>query len=100
MKHVRITIVASDPSDVRTWGEVKAVDIAGRPTIAHAVAMHGTGGDTFAASAGHYSYHFRVSAKTRLTLSTEIDGVSVGPPEEIDATVLTSGHRFGFTVTP
>lgn len=97
MKHVKIIVVTSDAKDVRAWGEAKAVEVAGMPTIAHAESTLGHA-DTFAAAPGRHSYHFRVSRPCHLTLSTEIDGLAIGPPVEFDATVITAGRRYNFEV--
>jgi hypothetical protein len=99
VKHVKITIVATDTELLEAEGEVKAIDLASSPTIAFAKARAiGSNSDEFEASPGRYSYHFRVTERGRLTLSTEIDGKSAGPPTTFDATVVNAGRRYNFEV--
>lgn len=93
MKTVKIVLVRSNPDSVVVWGEVKAPDQPGAPTVAHCEAARGRA-DAFHAAPGRYSYHFRVWPPGTLTLSTEIDGVAAGPPVDFDATEITAGRRY------
>jgi hypothetical protein len=97
MKRVKVVVLASTPGGLRAWGEVKAVDQPGSPTVAHVDVVHG-GTDIFWAAPGRYSLHFRVTAHGNVTISTEIDGVLVGPASSIDATSVTAGLRYHFEV--
>lgn len=97
MKNVKIVLARTDAAAVRVWGEVKAVELPGSPTIAHAEAAVDRA-DTFHATPGRHSYHFRVSEPCRLTLTTEVDGRVVGPDVELDATQITAGRRYHFEV--
>jgi hypothetical protein len=97
MKIVKIVLIHSSADGARVWGEVKALDLPGSPTIAHAEAISASS-DTFHAGPGRHSYHFRVSPRCMLTLSTEIEGQEIGPRVEIDATQLTAGRRYHFEV--
>jgi hypothetical protein len=94
---VKIIIVATDVEGLGVEGMVKAVDVASSPTIAFVKAKVGSA-DVFVATSGRHSYHFRVSKPGNVTLSTEIDGIVVGPPKTFDATVVTSGRRYNFEV--
>lgn len=97
MKQVKIVILHADVDDPRVSGEVKAVEVSGLPTIASPAAS-GTHSDTFAASPGRHTYQFTVRPPCRITLSTVIDGVPVGPPASFDATTVNAGRRYNFEV--
>lgn len=97
MPEVKIVVLESHPGDLEAWGEVKAMDQEGRPTVAHVVIARG-GDDVFDVPPGRYSLHFRVARKGTLVLSTKIDGKYVGPPDETDATRVTAGLRYNFAV--
>jgi len=96
-KQVSIRLIAADPNQTRAWGEVKALDVPGRPTVAGieaALTYH----DVFTAAPGDYSFHFAVDHRTKVTLTTIVDGTEVGPRSEIDATTITAGQRYHFEV--
>jgi hypothetical protein len=97
MRNVRIALARTDTAAVRVWGEVKALDLPGSPTIAHAEAAVDRA-DLFAAMPGRHSFHFRVSEPAMITLTAEVDGRVVGPALEFDATQITAGRRYHFEV--
>lgn len=96
---MRIQIIwkKSEPAEARAAGEVKALDHAHPLTVATVEASR-TWRHTFSADKGLHSFHFAVDRPCKITLSTVIDGVEVGPAQEIDATEYTSGLRYRFEV--
>lgn len=96
-KVVEIVVTKSDPKEARVWGEVKARDEPGKPTIA-LVEARLTYNDKFLADPARYSYHFRVDRPAKFTLAAKADGTTVGTPMDYDATTITAGLRYHFTV--
>jgi hypothetical protein len=97
MKNVKIVLIRSSSDAADVWGEVKALDLPGSPTIAHCETSR-VAADVFHASPGRHSFHFRVDPPCMLTLSTEINGTAAGPAVDFDATEITAGRRYHFEV--
>lgn len=97
MRLVEIRMMATDVEGARTWGEVKAVDETGIPTIAHVEARM-TWNHTFHAKPGRHVYQFSVDRRCKLKLECYVDGASIGAPIEFDCTSITAGRRFNFEV--
>ena len=97
MRTVEIVVTAADPGATRVWGEVKALDEPGMPTIAHVEARLDYN-DVFHAKPGRHVYQFRVDRPSKITLDCKIDGVSVGPSTPFDCTTITAGRRYTFEV--
>jgi len=96
MRNVEIVMTAADPDGTRMWGEVKALDDPGRPTIAHAEARL-TYSDVFEARPGEHVYQFRVDRASKIAIAVRVDG-SLGPTTAVDCTELTAGRRYTFEV--
>jgi hypothetical protein len=98
MKTVKIVLVSGDPGEVTVFGEVKALGLPDRPTVAHCQASLRSA-DAFRAEPGAYSFHYRIDPPGQVKLSTEIDGVPVGPPSGVvDGREISAGQRYWFVV--
>ena len=96
MRTVEIVMTAADPDDTRAWGEVKALDEPGMPTIAHVEARL-TYSDVFHARPGRYVLQFRVDRPSKIAFAVRRDGDG-GPATPFDCTGITAGRRFVFEV--
>ena len=97
MKTVEIVVTAADPDATRAWGEVKALDEPGMPTIAHIEARL-TYNDVFQIRPGRHVYQFRVDRPSKITIDLKVEGASIGPATQFDCTTITAGRRYTFEV--
>jgi hypothetical protein len=97
MRTVEIIMTATDTDGARTWGEVKAVDETGLPTIAH-VESRMTYNDAFHAKPGRHVFQFSVDRRCKITLNCKVDGATIGPSTDIDCSKITAGQRYNFEV--
>lgn len=97
MKTVQIVVTSADPTDTRAWGEIKALDEPGMPTIGH-VEARATYNDAFQARAGRHVFQFRVDRPAKITIVCKADGATIGPAAAFDCTTVTAGRRYVFEV--
>jgi len=97
MKTVEILLMGATVDDTRTWGEVKAMEEPGTPTVAHIEARRSFN-DMFQAKPGRHVYQFRVDRSSKIVLHCRVDGALVGSATEFDCTTITAGRRYVFEV--
>jgi hypothetical protein len=94
---VQIVLKSTDEPNVTVYGEVKVFGQQSSPTVAH-VQCAVNRADVFQASPGRHSFHFSVTQKCTISLTTIVDGGVVGPEASFDATQITAGRRYHFDV--